>query len=88
MKKRLTRAKSDAASGKISQSLRFPPSSLKCPEGKPLSKRSDKEIRDRARELLEEYPGVGVPEDALVIRCPEAPDIVHVQAWINLGPGD
>ncbi len=54
---------------------------------KPLSKRTDDEIRDRARVLHEEDWVIEIPEDAKVIRPPGS-DCVEVEAWISLGEED
>lgn len=53
----------------------------------PLSKRTDEEIRDRARTLHEEYWVIEVPDDARVIRRGDDRPAL-VEAWIHLGDTD
>ena len=60
------------------------------PTENPLSKLSDDEIRERARELHGEAWAIEIPDDAQVIR-PDPDDdgeCARVAAWIYLGPDD
>ena len=54
----------------------------------PMSKRTDEEIRDRARELHEEVWVVEIPHDAKVVRRDDSDEMSYVEAWICLGVYD
>ena len=58
------------------------------PPDKPISKRTDDEIRDRARELHAQDWVIEIPEDAQVARPNYDDECARIEAWIYLGPTD
>ena len=54
---------------------------------KPLSQRTDEEIRDRARELFDDVVALDIPPDGQVIRVEEG-RVALVEAVIYLGESD
>ena len=58
------------------------------PPDTPLSKRTDDEIRDRARELHEYVGVIEIPEGAQVVRPNDGDECARIEAWIYLGPTD